>query len=54
MRMFHVVTRSGGRDSESHSPLRGEAHCFDTARVRTQMSDLLCFPLRARRVGKDS
>ena len=55
MRMFHVTTRNGGRDSESHSALRGEAPCFDTAQVRTQitqMSDLLCFPVRVGSFGK--
>jgi hypothetical protein len=58
MRMFHVATRSGGRDSERNRPiLRGEAPCFNTAWVRTDMSALYqrnrspTFPLRARRLG---
>jgi hypothetical protein len=58
MRMFHVATRSGGRDSERYSPiLRGEAPCFNTAWVRTGLSALYqrnrstTFPLRARRLG---
>ena len=62
MRVSHVATRSGGRDSESDRDiLRGEAPCFtttlNTARVRTGMSalyqgaDLLSFPLRARMFG---
>jgi hypothetical protein len=58
MRMFHVATRSGGRDSERYLPiLRGEAPCFNTAWVRTDLSALYqrnrsaAFPLRARRLG---